>query len=201
MRAGTRSELALDGSVAAIRSQRHSSRCPSRESNQWHDNVWRGREPRASGRGWPCRLSLQCNGCKRTASHRGTIGHSPKRRNFASLANIAHLHFRVQRQVGEDEAALGATSHSHAAAADAISSRVLRHCEPCKREAGHARDATAHVPSRVFRPRSDCLLISCGPKQLVPDHSSQFAPYARDGSLSSKFGYPRWRICVILRGG
>lgn len=53
---------------------------------------------------------------------------------------------------------LSAARNSHAAIADAIDFQILRHHEPHKlREAGHARDATAHVPSGALRRHSDCL--------------------------------------------
>ncbi len=68
-----------------------------------------------------------------------------KGRNFASLANIAHLHFRFARQVGEHRmVGLNATTNSHVARADAIDFAVLRQCAPGHRDCA-AKAGTAHV--------------------------------------------------------
>src|SRR6202171_1070739 len=50
-------------------------------------------------------MSLECA----ASSQCGTKCRSSRRRNFASLLNIAHLHVRFARQAGERDSQLGAT--------------------------------------------------------------------------------------------
>src|SRR6202022_857734 len=89
------------------------------------------RLPAATGRRKPGRLSLEWvslkNPAQRNAARRGCRGRNPPtlksaslkpaNLDFASLLNIAHLHFRFARQASERDSQLGATITSHAAQA------------------------------------------------------------------------------------
>jgi hypothetical protein len=93
---------------------------------------------------------------------------------------------RLARQVGEHESGIDSAASSHAASASAIDFHVLRHREP--QGAGHARDATAHVPSGAFRAPLRLALVF-NPAQRDWFRTTD-RPYARHASMSSEIGYP-----------
>jgi hypothetical protein len=124
---------------------------------------------------------------------------SPRRRNFASFVNIAHLHVRFARQASERDSQLGATITPHAATAGAIDPDVLRHREPDhRRRVGVAKGSTAHVLFESAR-RWD---LTVRVERFAGDYRFRCANgYARPKSVSSAFLYPPWGIAAILRGG
>ena len=70
----------------------------------------------------------------------------PRRRNFASFVNIAHVHVRFARQDGERDSQLGATVTLTRRTPARLIFDVLRHREPDhRRRAGGAKGGTAHV--------------------------------------------------------
>jgi hypothetical protein len=79
------------------------------------------------------------SGCRNPANVKSA---SP---DFASLLNIAHLHFRFARQAGERDSQLGATITPHAAKAGAIDPDILRQRWPDHARGDVAKGGTAHV--------------------------------------------------------
>jgi hypothetical protein len=85
------------------------------------------------------------SGCRNFPNVRNPPNVKSASPDFASLLNIAHLHFRFARQVGERDSQLGATITPHAAEAGAIDPDILRQRWPDHARGDVAKGGTAHV--------------------------------------------------------
>src|ERR1700722_11995137 len=96
---------------------------------------------------------------------------SPRRRNFASFVNIAHLHVRFARLASERDGRLGATVTLTRRKPAQLIFDVLRHRQPDTCRTVAAKGGTAHVLFELNgRGRTSCR------KRSVPNNDSPLRP-------------------------